>query len=173
MYYRHYEILRALKDNFAPLNSREVFNYCKEQPGSDLPDAHVTSKILYDLKQKGLIEKLEANTYVLTDGGFSAINEHEGANNEPKVKAVEETKSVGARINPKLEGLDLTIINTSEVMTILNSIAKDVQSIKTLSPVIKDKENKLWVLNTLAKLQVLDSEVIETLYQIILDLEGL
>lgn len=167
--YRHYEILKALQDQ-PNITTNKLLKVCREKPGSELPNSNdVISKIVYSLRQTGLIATSDASggkVHKITAKGTAAVIEYEGYH---LVKATTEPESIKDSSDNVIPFyLDPCIPVEYQIIELINTI-KSINNKPEPTPEIQDKAKKIDTLNRLGN--ILSDDIKTILDEISADLE--
>lgn len=137
--YRHIEVLTALYENPKGLTTGQIFNECKKKLGSELPDSHTVSKIIFSLRGKskfitssdaagGLIHKI-------TQKGIDALMKNSDVQTEKTDKTLEsETTTIDVEtVEPEavIES-EVSVLDDDPLAALESGVAYFIESYRAL-----------------------------------------
>ena len=169
--YRYQEILTALHDHPEGLTTKQIFDECQKQGGSELPNTTITGQCVFALRNAG------APSISTHDGGVHKITQHgldRLAEALPALAALDRhhNLSESACVN-KQTPTDHDIITQLDAAfaNIRHSIVATLKRPVIIK--IKDKQRKIATLEQLENLPVFTQDIADMLASIRGDLEQL
>jgi len=182
--YRYQEILTALNDHPDGLTTGEIYQLCRSQPGSELPDSTMTGQCIYTMNKSGYVATLPnpagRNRHEITDKGREVLAAALGIeaerlqpqppNRKPDDLPALADRPAGLEPAPDDDNYNLLQSFDSAVAVIRSALVDNLASAPTK---IRDRAEKIETLENLANSSFLAIEVTEILESIRADLERL
>jgi DNA-binding PadR family transcriptional regulator len=184
--YRYQEILTALNDHPDGLTTGEIYQLCRSQPGSELPDSTITGQCIYGMNKSGYVSTVPnpngRNRHEITDKGREALAAALGIEAEwlqqpqppnPKPENLPALADRPDGLEPAPDNDNFNLLQSFDAaVAVIRSVLEDNLAAPPRVK-IRDKAEKMETLENLANSTFLAIEITEILAEISADIDRL